>query len=134
MSDAEWQLIQPLLPQPKRFAHPRTVNLREMLNAIFYVQRTGCQWDLLLHDFPPHSTVYSYFSKWQRKGIWQSIHDQFRHQIRTEKMGREVDSAVAIADSQSVATTEKRRRSTAMTGVSRLKGVTGILSLTRKDS
>ena len=107
LSDAEWRLIQPLLPQPKGFGRPRIVNLREILNAIFYVQRTGCQWEMLPHDFPPHPTVYRYFSKWQRKGIWQCMHDQIRHQLRQEKMGREADSAVAIADSQSVATTEK---------------------------
>ena len=63
LNEAEWQFIQPLLPQPKGFGHPRTVDLREILNAIFYVQRTGCQWKMLPHDFPPHPTVYRYFSK-----------------------------------------------------------------------
>ena len=67
MSDAEWAIIEPKLPSPKGFGHPREVNLREILNAIFYVQRTGCQWEMLPHDFPPHQTVYKYFRKWHAK-------------------------------------------------------------------
>ena len=127
LSDAEWQVIEPLLPNPKGFGHPRTVNLREILNGIFYVQRTGCQWEMLPHDLPPYSTVYKYFRKWQRKGIWQSIHDQLRGQLRTQ-LGRDEQSTVAIADSQSVKTTEKRGMSTAMTVVRKLKAVSGISS------
>ncbi len=71
LSDREWEVIKPLLPTPKGFGHPRNVDLREIFNAIFYVQRTGCQWEMLPHDFPPHTTVYGYFQKWQRKGTWQ---------------------------------------------------------------
>lgn len=106
LSDAEWNVIKPLLPAPKGFGHPRTVDLREILNGIFYVRRTGCQWEMLPHDLPPYSTVYSYFRKWQRKGILSEIHDKLRRQLRT-KLGRDEDSTVAIADSQSVKTTEK---------------------------
>lgn len=127
LSDDEWAVIGPLLPVPKGFGHPREVDLREILNAIFYVQRSGCQWEMLPHDLPPHPTVYGYFSKWQRKGIWQSIHDQLRHQLR-QTSGRQADSAVAIADSQSVKTTEKRGRSTALMVARRLKGVSAISS------
>jgi len=72
----EWLILKLLLPAPKGFGHPVEVNLREILNAIFYVQRTGCQWEMLPHDLPPYTTVYGYFQKWQRKGIWQKIHDQ----------------------------------------------------------
>ncbi len=61
---------------------------------------------MLPHDLPPHDTAYKYFQKWRRRGIWQDIHDPLRHQLRQE-MGREDDSSVAIADSQSVKTTEK---------------------------
>ena len=127
LSDAEWEIIEPLLPNPKGFGHPRTVNLREILNGIFYVQRTGCQWEMLPHDVPPYSTVYKYFRTWQRKGIWQSIHDKLRGQLRTQ-LGRDEQSTVAIADSQSVKTTEKRGMSTAMTVVRKLKAVSGISS------
>ncbi|GET35569.1 transposase [Microseira wollei NIES-4236] len=95
------------------------------MNAIFYVQRTGCQWEMLPHDLPPYTTVYGYFQKWQRKGIWQKIHDQVRHQLRQD-LGRDEHSTVAIADSQSVKTTEKKGRSTVSMVVRRLKDVSAI--------
>ncbi len=113
LSDAEWEILKPLLPQPKGFGHPVEVDFREILNGIFYVQRTGCQWEMMPHDLPPYSTVYGYFKKWQRKGVWQKMHDTVRHKL-SKKLGRAEDSTVAIADSQSVETTEKRGRSTAL--------------------
>jgi putative transposase len=125
LSDAEWLILKPLLPKPKGFGHPQEVDLREILNAIFYVQRTGCQWEMLPHDLPPYTTVYGYFKKWQRKGIWQQIHDSVRHQLRQD-LGRSEQSTVAIADSQSVKTTEKKGRSTVSMVVKRLKGVSVI--------
>jgi putative transposase len=127
LSDAEWELLKPLLPTPKGFGHPVEVNLREILNRIFYVQRTGCQWEMLPHELPPHTTVYGYFQKWQRQGIWQQIHNQVRHQLR-QKLGRDEQSTVAIADSESVKTTEKRGRSTGLMVARRLKGVNVISS------
>ena len=125
LSDSEWKILQPLLPKSKGFGHPRTVDLREILNGIFYVQRTGCQWEMLPHDLPPYTTVYGYFQKWQRKGKWQEIHDQLRSQIRQTE-GRDTNSTVAIADSQSVKTTEKKGRSVALMVAKKLKGVNGI--------
>lgn len=125
LSDAEWDILKPLLPQPKGFGHPVEVDFREILNGIFYVQRTGCQWEMMPHDLPPYSTVYSYFKKWQRKGIWQQMHDQIRGQLRRQ-LGRDDQSTVAIADSQSVKTTEKRGRSTGSTVARRLKDVSAI--------
>lgn len=125
LSDAEWQVLKPLLPQARGFGHPRTVDLREVLNGIFYVQRTGCQWEMLPHDLPPYTTVYGYFQKWQRKGIWEEIHDNLRSQVR-QSQGREIDSTVAIADSQSVKTTEKRGQSTVLMVAKKLKGVNAI--------
>ena len=113
LSDAKWQAIEPLLPKPKGFGHRRTVDLGEIINAIFYVLRTGCQWEMLPHDFPPYTTVYGYFRKWHRRSIWVQLHDELRRQVRT-KAGREEDSSVAIADSQSVKTTEKEGRYTVM--------------------
>jgi putative transposase len=101
------------------------LNFREILNGIFYVQRSGCQWEMMPHDLPPYSTVYSYFQKWQRKGLWQTMHDQVRQQLRT-KLGRDEHSTVAIGDSQSVKTTEKRGRCTALTVARRLKAVSAI--------
>jgi putative transposase len=66
LSDAEWEIIKPFLPDPKGFGHPRTVNLREILNGIFYVPRSSCQWEMLPHNLPPHITLYKYFQKWDR--------------------------------------------------------------------
>jgi putative transposase len=83
LSDPEWDILKPLLPKPKGFGHPVEVDFREILNGIFYVQRTGYQWEMMPHDLPPYSTVYSYFQKWQRKGVWQQMHDQIRQQLRT---------------------------------------------------
>jgi putative transposase len=125
ISDAEWEIFKPMLPLPKGFGHPVEVNFREILNGIFYVQRSGCQWEMMPHDLPPYSTVYSYFQKWQRKGLWQTMHDQVRQQLRT-KLGRDEHSTVAIGDSQSVKTTEKRGRCTALTVARRLKAVSAI--------
>ena len=127
MSDAEWEVFKPMLPRPKGFGHPVEVDFREILNGIFYVQRTGCQWEMMPHDLPPYSTVYSYFRKWQRNGIWQTMHDQVRQKLRTQ-LGRTEHSSVAIADSQSVKTTEKRGRCTVSMVARRLKDVSAISS------
>ncbi|MEH2149088.1 MAG: IS5 family transposase [Nostoc sp.] len=121
LSDAEWLILGPLLPKPKGFGHPVEVDLREILNAIFYVQRTGCQWEMLPHDLPPYTTVYGYFQKWQRKGIWQQIHDQIRHQLRQD-LGRDEHSTVVIADSQSVKTTGKKGEVYGLDGGKKVKG------------
>lgn len=127
ISDSEWEVIEPLLPAPKGFGHPRTIDFREILNAIFYVQRTGCQWERLPHDFPPYTTVYGDFQKWQSQGKWQQLHEQLGSQLR-EPQGRKPKSTVAMADSQSVKTTEKRGRSTVLMVARKLKGVNAILS------
>jgi putative transposase len=79
---------------------------------------------MLPHDFSPHQTVYKYFHKWQRKGIWQKIHDELRKEAR-EKTGRDPDFSVAMADSQSVKTTEKRGRSKILAVASKLKDING---------
>ena len=115
LTDQEWEILAPLLPKPKGFGHPRTTELREVVNAIFYVIRSGCQGEMLPHDFPHHSTVYSYFNKWKKKGIWQAIHDKLRVDVR-EKVGKKAQATAASADSQTVKTAEKRGRYGALTG------------------
>jgi putative transposase len=84
------------------------VNVREIVNAILYFVRTGCQWRNLPHDFPPWGTVHYYYRRWRLDGTWQKIHRTLREQVRTEKEGREATPSAAIIDSQSVKTTEKR--------------------------
>jgi putative transposase len=88
-------------------ARRRTVNVREVVNAILYFVRTGCQWRNLPHDFPPWGTVHYYYRRWRLDGTWQKVHDALREQVRSEKEGREATPSAAIIDSQSAKTTEK---------------------------
>ncbi len=83
------------------------MNVREIVNAILYFVRTGCQWRNIPHDFPPWGTVHYYYRRWRLDGTWQKVHDALREQVRTEKEGREATPSAAIIDSQSVKTTEK---------------------------
>ena len=114
LTDKEWQIIKPLIPPPKPGGHPRTVDMREVVNAIFYLLRTGCSWEMLPHDFPPYSTVYYYFRRWQRRGIWQQMNQVLRDQVRM-KQGKAAQATAAIIDSQSVKTTEKKGKCMAST-------------------
>jgi len=108
VTDEEWLIIQQILPPPAQKrgpGRPREVSLREVLNAICYINRTGCQWDLLPRDFPPKSTVYDYFAKWRVDGTWDKVVTELRTRIR-ENENREATPSVACIDTQSVKTTE----------------------------
>jgi|SRR5947209_9259743 len=107
LTDAQWARINPLIPPAKSGGRPRTVNVREIINAIIYFVRTGCQWRNLPHDFPPWGTVHYYYRRWRLDGTWQKVHDTLREQVRTQKEGRQATPSAAIIDSQSVKTTEK---------------------------
>lgn len=107
LTDKEWELIEPVLSdnmikQGRTPKYPR----REILNAIFYVLRTGCQWRHLPHDFPPWGSVYLQFWRWKRKGLFQQIHDYVRQGLR-QLLGRDIEPSAAIVDSQSIKTTER---------------------------
>ena len=106
LSDEEWGLLAPLIPKPKRGGRPRSVNMREVLNAIFYVLKTGCQWSMLPRDFLPKGTVYHYFNTWRKSGAWEAMNARLREQLR-QQLGHETTPSAAILDSQSVKTTEK---------------------------
>src|SRR5215204_3790080 len=82
LSDAEWTYIEPHMPLPKEHGRPRTHSPREILDAIFYVLRSGCSWRLLPHDFPPWPTVYHYFRKWRIEGTWEQINQAIRERLR----------------------------------------------------
>ena len=108
VSDAEWAIIQPLLPPAKSETgrgRKRTVDLRGVYNAIRYLTRTGCAWELLPHDFPLPKTVYGYWRKWEKQGVWQKLHDELRKRVR-EKEGRQKTATAGLIDSQSVKTTD----------------------------
>ena len=106
LSDTQWCLLKPLVPPAKPGGRPRKVDMREIVNGIFYVVRTGSAWRYLPHDFPPRQTVYHYFRAWRVDGTWQKMHDSLRTQTRVAS-GREESPSVAVLDSQSVKTTEK---------------------------
>ncbi len=105
LTDEQWQLIRPLLPPRSRVGRPRRICRRQVVNAILYVNRTGCQWRQLPRDFPNWRTVYDLFWHWQLWGLWQEIHDKLREQVRRAE-GRQAKPSAAILDSQSVKTTE----------------------------
>jgi putative transposase len=106
LTDSEWQIIEPLIPPAKPRGRRRSVNIREVLNAIFYLLRAGCAWRMLPHDFPCWYTVYHYFRRWREDGTFVSINDVLRREVRVEA-GRDPEPSAAIMDSQSVKTTEK---------------------------
>ena len=106
LTDRQWTLLEPLLPPPKPGGRPRTVNLREVINAILYLLRSGCSWRMLPHDFPPWGTVWYYFRRWRIDGIWHSLHTQLYPEER-QLEGRQDSPSAAIIDSQSVKTTEQ---------------------------
>ncbi len=105
LSEGQWNIINPILPLPSTKGRPRQWSLLEILNAIFYIIRSGCAWRLLPHDFAPWQTVYYYFNNWKSKGIWKKIHDVLVRKTRIQA-GREAEPSAGIIDSQSVKTTE----------------------------
>src|SRR5262245_6469277 len=106
LSDAEWRLLAPLLPPAKPGGRPRTTDMREVLNAIFYLLRSGGAWRLLPREFPAWQTVYDYFRHWRNTGLWEQLHARLREQVRRQSERRAAPSA-AIIDSQSVKTTDR---------------------------
>jgi putative transposase len=106
LSDREWALLEPLLPSAKPGGRPRSVNLRRILNGVFYLLRTGCPWRYLPRDYGPWSTVFHYFRLWRTAGLWERIQALLRERAR-QALAREPTPSAAIIDSQSVKTTEQ---------------------------
>lgn len=119
LSDAQWGLVQPLLttPDPKKGGRPRIWGLREILDAIFYIEKTGCQWRMLPEGFPPQGTVWQQFRRWRDDRTLESIRLALNQKVR-QKSGKAALPSVVIADSQSVKTAQKggRAASTAASG------------------
>ena len=105
VSDEQWQHIEPLLPGKSKRGRPQTISRREIINAVLYLNRAGCAWRLLPHEFPKWRTVYTVFWRWRNNGTWEQIHDALRKKVR-KSVGKKPTPTAAIIDSQSVKTTD----------------------------
>jgi transposase len=136
LTDEEWALIGPFIPPAKRGGRKRTVDVREVLNAIFYVLATGCQWKALPKDLPPKSTAHSYFMLWDWSGTLERIHDALYVALR-ETDGKEASPTAAIIDSQSAKAAQKGARRLTRKGLTRARrsrGASATSSSTRSAS
>lgn len=107
LTDEQWKLISRLIPPAEPGGRDRSVDMREVVNGILYLNRNGCVWRALPHEFPPWGTVWYYFRRFRNDGTWAKVHDALREKVRT-KAGRKKTPSAAVIDSQSVKTTEKR--------------------------
>ena len=107
MMDVEWHILKPLIPTQRQRGRKISYQRREIVNAIFYLNRNGCTWRNLPHDLPPYRTVSHYYQRWRRDGTWQAMHDHLRVRLRLAS-GRHAEPSAGMIDSQSVKMTEQR--------------------------
>src|SRR3712207_6020669 len=121
LSDAEWSCIEPHVPTPKAPGRPRIRTLREILDAIFYIVRSGCAWRLLPHDFPPWKTIHHYFRIWRIDGTWERLNAALRERLRV-RLGRNPQPSAGIVDSRSAKTTGVGREARGYDGGKKVRG------------
>lgn len=107
LSDAQWEVLAPFIPEVSPDATVETIPRREIINGILYVLRTGCSWRQMPHDLPNGKTVYHYFRLWKLDGTWEKAMTSLRREVRTQ-MGRDPEPSAAIIDSQSIKTSPVR--------------------------
>lgn len=121
LTDEQWKILDPLIPPPQANCRPRKADMREVVNALIYMARTGCSYRQLPHDLPAYRSVFYYFTKWRKCGVWRKIHDKLHERVR-EEAGRDPKPSAGIVDSQSVKTGEKGGPSEATTRRRRSRG------------
>jgi putative transposase len=128
LQDDEWDVIAACIPPGKPGGRRREVDIREVVNAIFYRTKTGCQWRALPHDFPVWQTVNWYWNQWRDSGLWQDLNDLLRRDLRTAA-GRHDEPSAAVIDSQSIKSAEKGGRG-GMTRARKSRGASAMCSST----
>ena len=124
LTDAQWEVLAPLIPEARSGGRPRKATSRELVNAILYFLRAGVAWRLLPHDLPPWQTVYYDLRRWQREGVWEHIHHTLVMADR-ERNGREPSPSAAILDSQSIRTADQKGAEKAMMRARKSPGASG---------